>query len=214
MFLPSRCPLCGVIGAAPCASCAAALVPAPPLPPLPGCTSVAACWRYDGAARALVLAFKFRNRREARPACAAALAGLVAPEEIDLVTWAPTTGARRRERGYDQAEVLARAVGQRLRRPVRRTLRREGHRTQTGHGAAERRSGAVFALDRRAGARVRGARVLVVDDICTTGATFAHAATVLRDAGAAAVHVRALAATPPPGFGTSVRGRGGPQVAS
>jgi ComF family protein len=214
MFLPPRCPLCGVIGAAPCASCASALVPAPRLPPVPGCTSVAACWRYDGAARALVLAFKFRNRRDTRPACAAALAALVAPHEVDLVTWAPTTAARVRARGYDQAEVLARSVARQLRRPVHRTVRREGHRTQTGHGAAERRSGAVFSLDRRAAARVRGARVLVVDDILTTGATFAHAASVLRDAGAAAVHVRALAATPPPGFGTSVRGMGGAQVAS
>ncbi len=218
MFLPSRCPLCGAIGAAPCASCARGLRAAPALVPPPGCASLDACWRYDGAARALVLALKYRNRRDAVGALARALAATVPAGAIDLVTWAPTTAARVRERGFDQAEVLARAVASGLGRPCRRTLRRQGRGTQTGQGAEARHRGAAFVPDRRGVGRVRGARLLVVDDIVTTGATFAHAAAALQGAGAAAVHARAVCWTPPPAarrtFGTSAPHAGVGEVAS
>ena len=192
MFLPTRCPLCGAIGAAPCASCARSLTRAGLVAPVVGCASVAACYRYDQSARAVVLALKFRNRRDSVAFCAAAIAEL-APA-VDLVTWAPSTPQRVRARGFDQAEVLARAAARRLGLPARATLRRVGVTPQTGLGAAARRLGPGFVA--RAG-RVHGARVLVVDDIVTTGSTFAHAARALRAAGATEVHARALAWTPP-----------------
>jgi predicted amidophosphoribosyltransferase len=162
---------------------------------VPGCDTVAACFAYAGAARALLLALKYRNRRDALDACASAVARL-APA-VDVVTWAPTVPRRARERGFDQAELLARAVARQLGVPARRLLRRESATAQTGRSAAARRGGPQFRCR-----PVRGeplGRVLLVDDIGTTGATLAGAAAALRAAGAAEVHARTVAWTPPRG---------------
>jgi predicted amidophosphoribosyltransferase len=113
--------------------------------------------------------------------------------DVDLVTWAPTSASRRRERSYDQAEVLARAVAWRLGVPCRRLLRRaDGSPPQTGRTREERLDdGPAFEARRR----VRGT-VLLVDDVVTTGATLRAAEAALRAAGAEAVHCVAAAATP------------------
>jgi predicted amidophosphoribosyltransferase len=192
MFLPIRCPLCGVLGAAPCAACVRSFEVAPALSVPEGCTTIEVAYRYHDAVRELVLALKYRNRRDCVAFCAAALAG-VSPA-ADVVSWVPSTPARVRARGFDQAEVLARAVGRGLRLPVRPTLRRVGDTPQTGLDAVARRAGPAFVVRPR---HVPGAVVLLVDDIVTTGSTFSHAGQALRAAGAAAVHARAFAWTPP-----------------
>ncbi len=194
MFLPTRCPLCATIGPAPCLRCRRRLVRASPVPGADGCVSTGACYRYDDAARSMMLAFKYRNRRDIVGFCAQALAGGAPP--VDLVTWAPSTATRVRDRGFDQAEVLARAVARVLRAPAVSTLRRVGTGHQTGLGAVQRRAGPVFEARPR---RVAGRRVLLIDDIVTTGSTFAQAARALRWSGAAEVHARAVCATPPKG---------------
>lgn len=108
---------------------------------------------------------------------------------IDAVTWAPTTDAHRRARGFDQAETLARATATALRVRPARLLRRIGSAVQSGAGRAERLAGPRFQGRRLAAGR----RVLLVDDVLTTGATLRSAVAVLLDAGAAAVHVAACA---------------------
>jgi len=144
--------------------------------------------------RELVARLKYRNARAAVPFLASAIAALVDPSAVDVVTWAPTAAARRRGRGFDQAQVLARAVARCLRRPCRSLLhRRPGSPCQTGRTLAERRRGPAF--DARC--RVTG-RVLVIDDIVTSGATVAAAAAALREGGAASVGVAVAARTPPP----------------
>lgn len=183
-------------------------MPAPPVPAIAGCASVVACHRFDGAARALLLACKYRNRRDPVASFARGLARTV-PPGVDLVTWAPTTPARARARGFDQAEVLARALARELGVPARATLRRRPGAPQTGRAARARFAGARFVLRRGRGARaLPGASVVLVDDIVTTGATFAHAAVALRAGGAAVVHARAVAATPPRGSAAATPPRG------
>lgn len=155
---------------------------------------------YEGAGRRLVTALKYRNQRACVRAVAEAMhvlatsdgAGLDAA--VDEITWAPTAAARRRQRGYDQAEVLARALARRWGRPCHRLLDRATASGQTGRSLAARLEGPRFLAVRRP-----RDRVVVVDDVLTSGATVSAAARALRRAGAREVHALVLARTPPPG---------------
>jgi predicted amidophosphoribosyltransferase len=147
--------------------------------------------------RALLLGLKYRNRRDVLAYLASEIAALV-EVEADVVTWIPTTAARRRDRGFDQAELLARAVGRRVGVPVRPLLRRIDGHAQTGRDAQARRAGPQFAARRR---RAVGTSVVLIDDIGTTGATLLAAARVLTQAGWAEVHARPAAWTPRRGNG-------------
>jgi predicted amidophosphoribosyltransferase len=141
-------------------------------------------------------------------AMAAAWAG--APFEPEVVTWVPLSRARLATRGYDQAGSLADAVGRRLDLPVRRLLRRT-----TDAGPQARRGGAARREAMRGAfspaGRPRG-RVLLVDDVLTTGATAGACAQVLLRAGAAEVALltaaRAVASVR--GWGPAEGGRPGP----
>ena len=114
MLFPKRCPSCGAAGDAPCRACAGRLQRAEGIVVLPGLASCRSAFVYDEVARRLLLALKYRNRRDALAFLAAEVAALVdADTDAEVVTWVPTTEARRRARGFDQAELLARAVSRR-----------------------------------------------------------------------------------------------------
>ncbi len=194
VFLPVSCPVCGAKGSAPCPACAAGLRRAPSLPAPPGVDSCAAFLAYEDVGRELVARFKYRNARSSLGFLARALVALAPPVPFDAVTWAPTTAARRRRRGFDQAELLARAVARALRLPARSLLVRRPGPIQTGQPLAGRRAGPAFEPSRPA-----PARVLLVDDVVTSGATVSAAARALRQSGAIEVHVVAVARTPSPG---------------
>ena len=147
---------------------------------------------HDGALRAIIHALKYEGRRSlARPLAdlmrergTAVLAG------ADGVVPVPLHASRRRARGFNQALDLARYLGP----PVRNMLRRaRATSTQTDLPAADRHRNVrdAFALKRT---RVDGAPgiVVLVDDVCTTGATLDACAVVLKDAGVR--EVRALTA--------------------
>jgi predicted amidophosphoribosyltransferase len=175
-----------------CAECRAQLRPAPDLGVPEGLDRLWALVAYEGAGRELVTAFKYHQRREVAQRLAPALGRLV-DERFDLVTWLPTSAARRRARGYDQARLLARALAPSVARGAARPLlRRRPGPAQTGRPAAARAGGPALVA-RRVPA---GARVLVVDDVVTTGASMRSAALALQQAGAAAVSGAALARTP------------------
>lgn len=114
-------------------------------------------------------------------------------EAIDVVTWAPTSNRRRRHRGYDQAELLARAVARNIRRPCRRLLIRTTSTSQTGRSRWERM---VDAPEFEARPMRRPLRVLVIDDVVTTGSTLRSAEAALRRAGSRSVVLVALSLTP------------------
>ena len=191
MFFATTCPVCGTPGAAPCSACASKLRPAPDLPTPDGLDGLVAPLSYSGVGREVVARLKYRNARAVLPALAGAVAALVDPATVDAVTWAPTSAARRHERGFDQARLLARAVARRLHRPCRSLLSRQPGPPQTGRPKRERATGPQFTVTRRP-----PPRVLVVDDVVTTGATMLAAARALKAAGAVAVRGAAAARTP------------------
>ncbi len=165
---------------------------------MPKSGDVVAAVPFAGRARDVLLGFKYGNRRQLSHHLAGLLVNrLIAtgldPAEIDVVTWAPTSAARRRHRGFDQAEVVARRVAAQLGLPCRRVLRRDpssGH--QTGRDRSERLHGPVFTASPTAD----GLRVLLIDDVVTTGSTLRSAAAALRNAGAIEVRRAAVATTP------------------
>ena len=205
VVLPARCAGCDRPGVSLCSRCRCALVGATGIgeasvrQALSGPRGTLVAMSYSGAARQVILGLKYRNRRVLARYLAGLLvnrivqAGLRPGIDLDVVTWAPTSPARRRRRGYDHAELVARQVAAQLGLPARRLLQRDRHcGPQTGLGRAERLHGPRFAVSPRA----VSARVLVVDDVVTTGATLDGARNALKRAGAGRVIIAAVAATP------------------
>jgi predicted amidophosphoribosyltransferase len=166
----------------------------PSLPVPPGLVSCRAVAAYDAEAREVLTALKNRGERARVTALATDLAALVPAVAGLIVTWAPTGTGRRRARGFDQAELLARALARRRGLPVASLLRRLPGPAQAGRSSDERRVNPRFAARRRV-----DRPVLIVDDIATTGATLSAAASALRSVGVPEVHGLVVARAPRPG---------------
>lgn len=195
-WFPIECARCGLVGASPCPSCRDLLTPAPVCPDIDGLDLACGLVTYDETTRPFVAELKFRGcwaaARSFTPALAMLIEDCVGEQRPGpILTWAPTSSDRARGRGFDQAEVLARLIADRTRRPLRRLLVRRGAARQTGRSRLERSAG----IDFDPVGSVTGP-VLVIDDVITTGATLSSAALTLREAGASAVIGITLAVTP------------------
>ena len=115
----------------------------------------------------------------------------------DILTYIPINALRKRQRGYDQTLLLAREAGKLLGMEPVSTLKKRRRRPQSRMlGQEERLRNIRGAFTVSAPEAVRGRRVLLIDDVLTTGATVSEAARVLLEAGAKSVDVAALAVTP------------------
>ena len=164
-----------------------------------GCCSPLA---YRGAVREAIHRYKFSGvRAYARPFGRLRAQCVQDRREIiaDVVTWATLSRKRRRERGYDQGELLARAMAKRLGLPAVPALVKVRHtRPQSGLDSAEaRRANALGAYALLPGADAAGKRVLLADDVVTSGATLSECARTLLEAGAAEVWCVTLAQARP-----------------
>jgi ComF family protein len=149
---------------------------------------------YDGPARRLVTALKFRGALPLAGLMAAQIAATVPRALLDetaVLVPVPLHPTRRRARGFDQAALLADALGSRMRLPVASVLRRTGS-TARQLGASRGARLAVGRLTIAVRAPVP-ARAVLIDDVHTTGATFEACARALRDAGAERVDAVAYA---------------------
>ena len=173
-----------------CEGCRAVLAPPRSGEPIPGIDRVYCPWRYEGAARDLVLALKLRQQRPAAEPLADALAATVqlAGGAAVVVTWVPARRADRRRRGFDHAELIGRHVAAALGLPAAALLERASVRPdQAALGRTERWNNLAGAFRSRPCSGV----VLLVDDLVTTGATAAACARALRVGGATQVELAA-----------------------
>jgi ComF family protein len=211
VLFPSRCVGCGAYGSFLCQSCQAELPRARP-PRCPICwqpqRQAAPCGRcreerpafegarslylYEGAAREAVRALKYNYLSALAEPMAQLMAHYVEEEEAieaDLLVPVPLYGRRQRLRGYNQSALLARELSRLGGLPLaeRGLARCRNTPPQARSAGAEARRGNVadaFKADRR---WVEGKRILLIDDVMTTGATLDACARVLREAGAASV---------------------------
>jgi ComF family protein len=187
-LVPPRCVRCGATGVAMCGACRSEL-PAPAEVARVAFVDRVLCpWDYDGTARKLILDLKLRGLSAAADPLVAGMVDFALRKGLagSWVTWVPCREVDRRRRGFDHAEVLARGVARGLGLPRRLVLSRTGATLdQAGLGAAQRAQNLrhAFACGEVAG------RVVLVDDLVTTGATASACARVLRSSGATGVEV-------------------------
>ena len=156
---------------------------------------------YTGKAREALLRFKFGRRTGSADALSSLLAERIAGElqgKYDLITWVPVSLLRLRRRGYSQSRLLAEKTARLLGEASAPLLRKRRYRPpQSGIvGEAARIanvSGAFAALHPE---RFAGKRVLLIDDVVTTGATLSECARVLLTAGAERVYCATLCCKP------------------
>ena len=199
-FFPRHCPFCGrIVGKELlCGTCEKAL---------PYCREVrtgsfgrcAAPLYYEGAVREAILAFKFKGKLEALD-CFGSLMAQTAAEafsgEFDAVTWAPVSRKRLRQRGFDQSRLLAASLCVDWHVAPVETLRKAvDNPAQSGLTDAEHRRANVLGVYEALPENVRDKRLLLIDDIVTTGSTLTECVRVLREAGAADVVCLTLART-------------------
>lgn len=194
LLYPPRCLLCDGLDDPFCLACQGEIEPLEPGAPIPrGVADVRSVGYHSGPLQSAVLHLKFRRK----VALARPLGELLARElkpalpawRPDAIVPVPIHTFRQWERGYNQAELIARVVGRECGVPVAEALRRtRATPPQVGRTRAQRAVNlrGVFAVARAK--QVHGARLVLLDDVRTTGATLAECAATLREAGAAEVY--------------------------
>lgn len=191
MLLDSGCVGCGAGRGPVCVPCEDILRKHPGSVPIPGLDACRVKYVLDDRLRSVVVALKYRRQRRLAGWLAQAAVELL-PIAADAICWVPATPERRRTRGFDQAQELARAFGRLTGVPTQRLLSRQScDSRQTGQDRAGRLRGPALASTTTA-----PRFVVVVDDVVTTGSSLRIAAQTLRSAGANRVVAVALAATP------------------
>lgn len=202
LVLPNRCPFCDkVVGMAEywCESCYGKLefMKEPPEAP-ENVDRLLSCCYYDGRARLAILRMKKGGYAYSYEAFGVLMAELVGKlmEDIGFVTAVPTSSKRKRELGYAQAEKLAKDIARRGRKPFRRVLRvSKDKKEQKKLNKEERLENARNAYKIADKKYISGEIILLVDDVCTTGATLSAIAGLLKAAGAKAVYAVTFAKT-------------------
>jgi competence protein ComFC len=159
--------------------------------------------RYDRPAERVVTLLKYNAIEPLGAWLAERLAEVVSQEpavaEVDYAVPVPLDKARLRQRGYNQAELIARPLAERLGLPLRpqALLRLRSRPNKLKLSRRERWETVRGAFVTQSGSRVDRARILLVDDVLTSGATLDACARALRGAGAGAVHAVTVARVAP-----------------
>lgn len=147
---------------------------------------------YEDTVRQALLRYKFQGSSGYAGTFGRLLADCIRANlrgQYDLISWVPLSRERLRERGYDQAMLLAQAAALELQDVAVSTLDKvRNAEKQSGVGSAEKRRANISGAYRVADAElIQGRRILLIDDIVTTGATLSECARTLLEGGASEV---------------------------
>lgn len=206
LLYPPKCVFCGALLQTDetdlCGKCRLSLpTPHSPLRHAQFIESCYSLFSYQGVVAASIKRYKFYGRQQYAPAYGRLLAMALLREnpQFDLISWVPISARRRRKRGYDQAKLLAQSLAKELHSDCVCTLRktRDNPSQSSRKSAAERRANVMNVFAAVEPERFADKRILLIDDIITTGSTLSACAHVLLTAGAAKVVCATLAATEP-----------------
>ena len=158
-----------------------------------------ASFYYEGHVRNAIRRFKFYGMTSYCATFAQWMTGRIRSElngMYDLISWVPCSKRRKWTRGYDQAELLAKELAKQLAVPCIQTLEKTRHtpRQSSMKNAAGRRANAIGAYKVVEPGRIKGKRILLVDDILTTGSTMSECGKMLLLAGSDELVCAAIAA--------------------
>lgn len=207
LIAPHECIGCNDEGSLLCQSCADGMadpirqcykchIPAERFATCPDCrigsalASVLPAVKYTGLAKDIVWKIKFGRTRSASQEIASVivhklrLQKQLAGKRQIILTHAPTATSRVRQRGYDQAALIARSVAGQSHATYLPLLARTGQQKQIGASRSQRKAQLQSAFRPLRCGRIKGVHIILIDDVVTTGATLEAAAQALIDAGA------------------------------
>lgn len=201
LIFPARCTLCGKITAGGRRVCNSCMKHNPPqahfrlLEEPEFSLFCVSAYEYEGQARQAILQYKFRGKKEKATGFAQALTLALPPrwQTADVVCWVPISHQRRRERSYDQSELVARKVAKAIGRPCRKLLQKVVNNQPQHELNADQRWENVRNVYLADNKQCQGKTILLIDDIVTTGATMLECASCLLRAGAKEVFCGAIA---------------------
>lgn len=184
MLAPHACVGCGQEGALLCSECGYILSDPAAYSVRGSLDTIRTATSYEGFARDLVWQLKFRGARAAADVMTRHMEPLVPADAGAIVIPVPTATRRVRQRGFDQAKLLARQLSRRTGLRYLDCLRRYGQTHQVGASREQRLTQLAGAFRAKKDVDLRNRRVVLVDDVLTTGATLETAAGVLTNLGA------------------------------
>ena len=204
LFFPNRCPVCGVIIGSMerfCINCTGKLTPYTGTSRPPHTKSFTACFVYDENIRPAIMLLKRGVCGNADYALGMYLAEKLREngisDRIDLLIPVPMSRSGKAERGFNQSELICKVVGRELGIPTAKGAAAKIRSTlpQKSLGRMSRRVNVRNAFSVRKPEVIAGKRVLIIDDICTTGSTISELAKVLSSSGAPEVHAASCCRT-------------------
>lgn len=199
LIFPPRCVCCERLGYFICPSCKAKIsyLLTRTTPPQPLDSLYAVAHFNDPVIKEAILAFKYQKLSAMAPELSDMLAQRIKKEKIrfDILAFVPISRRRKAWRGFNQSEVLARELGRKLNKPIFLELKKTKEtKTQVGLGKRDREKNllSAFSCDDWE-KRLKGKRILLIDDVATTGATIIECAKTLKKSGAKSVAALVLA---------------------
>ena len=201
LLFPPKCPYCSKTisrNLTECSVCKAQFPEIPKIKPLPSGEICVAPFFYDTAVRNAIINYKFKGKKFNAKSFAIAVCNDVEQvykvTDFEIVACVPLSAERQRERGFNQSEIVAEKIAQYFKKPYEPLLKKTKNNSEQHKLSAKEReknvTGVYSVIDEE---KVRGKKILLIDDVATTGNTLAECCRTLKNSGADKILCAAIA---------------------